>query len=98
MKREAAIRSLRSNAEAIRAMGARSLYLFGSVSSDEASATSDVDLFIDYDPESGFSLLDLVGIKQFLEDGLGAEVDITTRDSLHPLLKERIEQTAVRVF
>jgi uncharacterized protein len=34
---------------------------------------SDLDLFIDYDPESRFSLLDLAGIKVYLEEELGSK-------------------------
>jgi hypothetical protein len=36
-------------AEALQALEATSLYLFGSVVRDEAKAASDLDLFIDYD-------------------------------------------------
>jgi predicted nucleotidyltransferase len=43
-------------------------------------------------------LVDLVGIKLFLEDSLGVPVDVTTRDSLHPMLRHDIEKSAVRVF
>jgi predicted nucleotidyltransferase len=43
---------------------------------DDATPVSDVDLFIDYDRTSGFSLIELVGIKQMLEDRLGMDVDI----------------------
>jgi len=42
--------------------------------------------------------LDLVDIKLLLEDSLGLEVDVTTRDSLHPMLRDDIEKSAVRVF
>jgi uncharacterized protein len=79
-------------------MGATSLYLFGSAARDDAQRDSDLDLFIDYDPARRFSLIDLVGIKQFLEEKMSTEIDITTRDSLHPMLKAEIEQSAVRVF
>jgi uncharacterized protein len=72
--------------------------LFGSVARDEAETRSDLDLFIDYDPEGKFSLLELVGIKLLLEQRLGVRVDVTTRDSLHPLLRADIEQQAIRVF
>ena len=92
------IAQLRGNADAIRAMGATSLYLFGSVARDKGGADSDLDLFIDYDPARRFSLLDLVGIKQLLEERMSADIDITTRDSLHPMLKDRIEHTALQVF
>jgi len=98
MNRTEAIAGLRRNADAIRARGAISLYLFGSAVRDEAKANSDLDLFIDYDAAKKFSLVDLVGIKLFLEDELGVEVDVTTRDSLQPMLREEIETSAVRVF
>lgn len=98
MNRTEALTRLRQNADALRGMGATSLYLFGSTAIDRANPTSDIDLFIDYDPARRFSLIDLVGIKQFLEEALPAEVDITTRDSLHPMLKDEIERSAVRVF
>lgn len=80
----------------MKGMGATALYLYGSTVRDEAQAASDLDLFIDYDP--GFSLLDLVGIKQFLEEELAMDIDITTRNSLHPMLRADIEQSAIRVF
>ncbi len=98
MKRDIALRELNQRADALKAMGATSLYLFGSTVRDEATDRSDIDLFIDYDRESRFSLIDLVGIKLFLEDELQLPVDVTTRDSLHPLLSDRIQQDAVRVF
>ena len=89
---------LRERADAVRAMGATALYVFGSTVRDEAQDASDLDLFIDYDPASRFNAFDLVGIKQFLEDELDMPVDVTTRDGLHPMLRRDIEQAAVRVF
>ena len=98
MNRIEAIDSLKRRADAIKAMGATSLYLFGSVAQGEAARSSDLDLFIDYDPASRFNAFDLVGIKQFLETELGIDVDITTRDGLHPMLRDVIEQSAIRIF
>jgi uncharacterized protein len=98
MSRSEIIERLQRNADAIRGMGATSLYLFGSAARGKAHPGSDLDLFIDYDPARRFSLLDLVGIKQLLEEQMSAEIDITTRDSLHPMLKDDIERSAVRVF
>lgn len=82
----------------MRRLGATALFIFGSTARDEATTTSDLDIFIDYDSSKKFSLLDLAGIQQLLEDELAIHVDITTRNSLHPLLKADIEQSAVRVF
>ena len=98
MNRSDAIDKLKHRAVAIKAMGATSLYMFGSVAQDEAARDSDLDLFIDYDPRSRFNAFDLVGLKQFLESELGVAVDITTRDGLHPMLRGVIEQSAIRVF
>jgi predicted nucleotidyltransferase len=98
MNRIEAIDKLQRQAQAIKAMGATSLYLFGSIAQDEAGRGSDLDLFIDYDPNGHFNAFDLVGIKQLLESELGIDVDITTRDGLHPMLRTGIEQSAIRVF
>ncbi len=98
MNRLEAIDRLKRQAQAIKAMGATSLYLFGSVARNDTARGSDLDLFIDYEPNSRFNAFDLVGIKQLLESELGVDVDITTRDGLHPMLRNDIEQSAIRVF
>ena len=98
MNRLEAIDKLKRQAQAIKAMGATSLYLFGSIAQDEAGRGSDLDLFIDYDSNGRFNAFDLVGIKQLLESELGIDVDITTRDGLHPMLRTDIEQSAFQVF
>ncbi|WP_288429167.1 nucleotidyltransferase domain-containing protein [uncultured Agrobacterium sp.] len=98
MEKRTAIEKLKARADAVKSMGATSLFLFGSTARDEANVRSDLDLFIDYDPEVRFSLIDLISIKQFLEEELDIEVDLTTRTSLHPQLRNAIELSAVRVF
>jgi uncharacterized protein len=98
MNRTEALTRLKGHADAIKAMGATSLYLFGSVAENRSDAASDLDVFIDYDATSRFSAFDLVGIKQFLEGALGVDVDVTTRDGLHPMLRGDIERSAIRVF
>jgi uncharacterized protein len=98
MTRDEALRKLQGQADAIKALGATSLYLFGSTARNEADANSDVDLFIDYDPRGRFNALDLVAAKRLLEEHLGVEVDLTTRKGLHPLIREEIEAGATRVF
>lgn len=98
MNRNDAVAALKSCADAVKAHGATALYLFGSSARDNARADSDLDLFVDYDPEHNFSLVDLADIKLYLEDRLGIPVDVTTRDSLHPMLRASIEKSAVRVF
>ncbi|WP_075290072.1 nucleotidyltransferase family protein [Pararhizobium arenae] len=98
MLKNEAIATLENNAAAIKDLGATALYLFGSTARDETKATSDIDIFIDYDDNSRFNALDLMSIKLLLEEKLKTAVDITTRDGLHPRLKDRIEESAIRVF
>jgi len=69
------------------------LYLFGST----ARGDSDVDLFFEYD-NPNFSLIELVRVKDRVRTILGVRADVMTRDSLHPMLRERIEASAIRVF
>ena len=57
MGRIETIEKLQQHAQAIKAMGATSLYLFGSTARGEANSASDLDLFIDYDPASRFNAL-----------------------------------------
>jgi hypothetical protein len=98
MKRADAIRKLKTFATALKALGATSLYLFGSTARNQAARTSDIDLFIDYDPRSKFNAFDLVAAKRLLQEGLGVDVDLTTRNGLHPLIRKKIESEATRVF
>ena len=96
MNRDTAIAKLKENADAVRALGATALYLYGSTARDEATPASDVDVFVEYQP--GFSLFELAGIKVLLEEELAREVHVTTRDSLHPLMKPGIGEDAIRIF
>lgn len=98
MKRTEAISRLQGLAGALKAKGATSLYLFGSTARDESHAASDLDLFLDYDPGGTFSALDLVSARDLLRDELGVEIDLTTRNGLHPLIRKRVEAEATRIF
>jgi uncharacterized protein len=98
MKRKDALDQIASHATALKKRGAASAYLFGSTARDEATAKSDLDIFIDLVPDQKFSLIDLAGIQNYLERELNVSVDVTTRSSLHPLLKTMIEREALRVF
>jgi predicted nucleotidyltransferase len=97
MERARAIEILQSRAREAQGLGATALYLFGSTARDQAGERSDVDLFVDYDPER-FSFVELIRLQENLSQALGRPADLTTRRALHPAPKERIEREAVRVF
>lgn len=76
--------------------GIRKAALFGSFARGEATEKSDIDLLIEFGVKS--SLLDLVGLKQELEEILKKNVDVITYKSLHPLLKEKILKDQVKIY
>ena len=75
------------------AHGARNLRVFGSVSRGQATEKSDIDILVKLD--SGRSLLDIVAIKQDLEDLLGCKVDVVTEDAVSPYIRDQILKEAV---
>jgi predicted nucleotidyltransferase len=97
MQRAEVIDALRSRADTIRSFGATGLYLFGSTARDQAGAASDVDLFVDYDDER-FSFVEFVRLGDYLSELLAVKADLTTREGLHPMIRDEVERTAVRIF
>jgi hypothetical protein len=67
MGRTDIIATLRDKASEIRNSGATSLYLFGSAARNEATERSDVDLFVDYDPDR-FSFVELIRLRERLSE------------------------------
>lgn len=98
MRRTEVVDRLMQNAKAIRRFGVAALYLYGSYSRDEAGPDSDVDLFFDRDLTQNIGLLELIRLQRLLHEILGTEVDVGTRTSLHPILKDDIERSAMQVF
>ena len=92
-----ALNHLRDHAEQLRSSGVAALYLFGSTARDEAGPGSDIDLF--FDPShNGLSLFDVMDVRDQISGFLHRPVDVMTRSSLHPYLRQRIEAEAIRVF
>jgi len=73
----------------IRALGVRSLRVFGSFARGEQRSDSDVDLLVDF--ERGEKTYDrFIALATLLEDLLDRRVELVTRESLSPYLGPRI--------
>ena len=70
------------------AHGARNVRVFGSTARGEAHGGSDLDLLITLDP--GRTLLDIIAVKQDIEDLLGCTVDVVTEAALSPYLRDQV--------
>ena len=73
--------------------GARNVRIFGSLARGEARPGSDLDLLVKL--EAGRSLLDLIAVKQDLEDLLGCQVDVVTEAAISPYIREQVLKEAV---
>jgi predicted nucleotidyltransferase len=73
--------------------GARKMRIFGSILRGEATVNSDVDFLVEL--EQGRSLLDIIAIKQDLEDLLGCKVDVVTEAALSPYIRDEVLGQAV---
>lgn len=73
----------------------RSLRLFGSVARNEQKETSDVDVFVDMDPD----LFLLIGLKEYLENLLGCDVDIVRKHrNNNEFLLKQIEKDGIDII
>jgi len=97
MKRSDALARLREHEAELKQLGVQRLYLFGSTARGDARDDSDVDLFFDYE-EGKFGLFDLMDVQERAARILDGKADVMTRDSIHKVLRGRIEATSLRVF
>jgi predicted nucleotidyltransferase len=73
--------------------GATRVAVFGSFARRDQRQRGDLDLLVDFEP--GRSLLDLVGMKQDLEDLLELKVDIVTKGGLSPYIRDDVVRTII---
>jgi predicted nucleotidyltransferase len=92
------VAKLREHAPELRTRGVQHLYVFGSVARGDARADSDVDLAIEVDPASDFTLITLGSVAADVEEWLKRGVDLGERSMLRSSLRADFERDAVRIF
>jgi predicted nucleotidyltransferase len=73
--------------------GARDVRVFGSAARGEMAPSSDLDLLVVLESER--SLLDLIALKQGIEDLIHRPVDVVTEAALSPYIRDRVLAEAV---
>jgi len=97
MTKDEVIDRLVEHRDELQAQGVKSLAVFGSVARGEADRASDVDVVVELNRPIG--LFGLSDLKHMIELMLGVEnVDLITRDGIHPALKDIILSEAINVF
>lgn len=96
MDRDLALQKLtQSKPELLRRFGVVDLALFGSTLRGEARADSDVDVLVRFDGPATSARY--FGVQFYLEDLLGAPVDLVTDKALREELRHIVEREAVHV-
>jgi len=84
---------------ACREFGVRRLDAFGSVARGEETASSDIDLLVEFDDPDRNPAKRFFGFLHSLEDTLGCEVDLLTIEGLrNPYFKKRVLQERVPIY
>jgi len=73
-------------------------WLFGSYSRGEETPESDVDILVEYVPNSRISLLTISRIMVALSDAVGKKVDLVEEGRLLPFAQESVEKDKVLIY
>jgi predicted nucleotidyltransferase len=96
MSRKTILSKLRRNIRVIRRRFAvKGLFVFGSVARNETTRKSDVDVLVEFKDKATFDLF--MDLKFYLEELLGADVDLVTDKAIRPEIRESIEREKINV-
>lgn len=83
---------LEENREAIKSFGVSQIGVFGSYARGEQTLQSDVDVLVELENETFDAYM---GLLFYLENLFGKKVDLVMKDTIKPLIKNRILKETV---
>jgi uncharacterized protein len=89
ISRNQVVTKIKANRHALKRYGVKSLALFGSTARDKMRKKSDVDVLVQFNKSTWKNY---IGLKFYLEDLLGREVDLVTPKAIKPITKPSIEK------
>ena len=85
--RDEILKALADERESLKAFGVTELGVFGSFARNEARSDSDVDVLVDLRRET---FKDYMGLLNFLESLFGRKVDLVMKDTIKPIIRDRV--------
>lgn len=73
-------------------------WIFDSFSRGEETATSDVDILVDFDKDAHIGLFKFAGIYGDLKELLGREVDLVKDGTLKPFAMESVNHDKILIY
>ncbi len=71
--------------------------IFGSYVRGEQKKQSDIDILVEFEETADLSLLDFIGIENYLSDVLGIKVDLVEKHALKPRIGKHVLEEVVRI-
>jgi predicted nucleotidyltransferase len=71
--------------------------IFGSYVRGEQKKKSDVDVLVEFEESANLSLLDFIGLENYLSDVLGVKVDLVEKHTLKPRIGKHVLEEVVNV-
>ena len=97
MNRQQAFKTLSANRNALNRYSVQDLYILGSVTREESSVGSDVDIIVEFQADAKIGLFQFSRLQRFLNELLDCDVGLSTPDALHKDLKDYILKEAIHV-
>ncbi len=92
--RDGVVSKIKANRRALKRYSVKSLALFGSAARNQLRKRSDIDILVQFDKSTWKNY---IGLKFYLEELLGREVDLVTPKALKPATKPSIEKDLLYV-
>lgn len=83
------VRRIKADRHALNRYSVKSLALFGTATRNQISTRSNIDILVQFDRATWANY---IGLKFYLEDLLGRDVDLVTPKALKPATKPSIER------
>lgn len=98
MQREELIGKLLSIQPALEAEGVKHMALFGSRARGDHMPQSDIDILLDVERDTRFSILNLVGVEHLVKDAVGVTANAVLERSLDEAFQASIRPDVLKIF